>query len=100
MAWQIALQLVRQGESDEPVDGDEVQTHVSKSDHPDEPAVVADSDEGKVEDIACDKQTADEPAEGKGHERDTETSEGSATIPDETAASKVQDEDTHSKVYY
>ncbi|XP_050381375.1 lon protease homolog 1, mitochondrial [Argentina anserina] len=95
----IALQLVRQGESDKPVDTDKAQTPVSKSDHPDEPAVVADFDGARVEDIDGDKQTADESAEGKGHKHDTETSVGSVTIPDETAASEVQDTDvpTHSK---
>lgn len=90
MAWQIALRLVRQGRSDEPADADEVQTPVSKTDQPDEPAVVADSDDAKVEDTASDKLTADESAEGIGHEHDTETSVGSVTIPDDTAASEVQ----------
>lgn len=95
MARQIALQLVRQGQSDEP-------------------AVVADTDEAKVEDndklghvVAGDKQTADESAEGKGHDQNTETSVESVTVqmdlPDEPAASEVQvadtDEPTHSKVF-
>ncbi|KAM5561037.1 lon protease [Rosa sericea] len=97
----IALQLVRQGQSDEPVDAGEVQSPVSKTDLPDEPAVVADTDEAKVEDIAGVKQTADESAEGKDHEHNTETSVGSVTIPDETVASEVQVADTgepmHSK---
>ncbi|KAK9919965.1 hypothetical protein M0R45_028535 [Rubus argutus] len=89
----IALQLVRQGQSDEP-------------------AVVADTDEAKAEDNdklghvgAGDKQTADESAEGKGHDQNTETSVESVTVqmdlPDEPAASEVQvadtDEPTHSK---
>lgn len=89
MAWQIALRLVRQGRSDEPANADEVQTPASKTDQPDEPAVVADSDDAKVEDTASDKLTADESAQGKGHEHDTETSVGSA-VPDDTAASEVQ----------
>lgn len=95
MAWQIALQLVRQGQSDEP-------------------AGVADADEAKVEDndklgrvVAGDKQTADESAEGKGHDQNTETSVESITVqmdlPDEPAASEVQvadtDEPTQSKVF-
>lgn len=104
ISWQIALQLVRQGQSDEPVDAGEVQSPVSKTDLPDEPAVVADTDEAKVEDFAGVKQTADESAEGKDHEHNTETSVGSVTIPDETGASEVQVADTgelmHSKVRY
>ncbi|KAL6132773.1 hypothetical protein ACLB2K_065012 [Fragaria x ananassa] len=94
----IALRLVRQGWSDEPADADEVQTPVSKTDQPDEPAVVADSDDAKVEDTASDKLTADESAEGIGHEHDTETSVGSVTIPDDTAASEVQDSEETQKI--
>ncbi|KAL6139155.1 hypothetical protein ACLB2K_064432 [Fragaria x ananassa] len=94
----IALRLIRQGQSDEPADADEVQTPVSKTDQPDEPAVVADSDDAKVEDTASDKLTADESAEGIGHEHDTETSVGSVTIPDDTAASEVQDSEETQKI--
>ncbi|KAL6142534.1 hypothetical protein ACLB2K_060814 [Fragaria x ananassa] len=94
----IALRLVRQGRSDEPADADEVQTPVSKTDQPDEPAVVADSDDAKVEDTASDKLTADESAEGIGDEHDTETSVGSVTIPDDTAASEVQDSEETQKI--
>ncbi|XP_004302240.1 PREDICTED: lon protease homolog 1, mitochondrial [Fragaria vesca subsp. vesca] len=93
----IALRLVRQGRSDEPANADEVQTPASKTDQPDEPAVVADSDDAKVEDTASDKLTADESAQGKGHEHDTETSVGSA-VPDDTAASEVQDSEETQKI--
>ncbi|ONI20889.1 hypothetical protein PRUPE_2G038600 [Prunus persica] len=108
----IALQLVRQGASDEAAVADQIQSL------PDRPAAVevqlVDTDETQVEDDKLDQkvvssknQTAAESLEGNDHDHSSETSAEEVTIqmalPDEPAVVEVQvadtDEPVDSKLY-
>lgn len=92
MAWQIALQLVRQGASDEPEVAHQIESPTSQIDGPNESAVVeaqvAETDEAKVEDVdkldqnvvASESQTASESLE--------------TDLPVEPAVGEVQVADT------
>lgn len=107
MLWQIALQLVRQGASDEAAVADQIQSL------PDRPAAVevqlVDTDETQVEDDKLDQkvvssknQTAAESLEGNDHDHSSETSAEEVTIqmalPDEPAVVEVQVADTDEPV--
>ncbi|ONI20882.1 hypothetical protein PRUPE_2G038600 [Prunus persica] len=103
----IALQLVRQGASDEAAVADQIQSL------PDRPAAVevqlVDTDETQVEDDKLDQkvvssknQTAAESLEGNDHDHSSETSAEEVTIqmalPDEPAVVEVQVADTDEPV--
>ncbi|BBG96586.1 lon protease 1 [Prunus dulcis] len=103
----IALQLVRQGASDEAAVADQIQSL------PDRPAAVevqlVDTDETQVEDDKLDQevvssknQTAAESLEGNDHDHSSETSAEEVTIqmalPDEPAVVEVQVQDTDEPV--
>lgn len=107
MLWQIALQLVRQGASDEAAVADKKQSL------PDRPAAVevqlVDTDETQVEDDKLDQkvvssknQTAAESLEGNDDDHSSETSAEEVTIQmalsDEPAVVEVQVADTDEPV--
>lgn len=112
MMWQIALQIVRQGASDEPAVADQIESP------PDGPAVVevqlVGTDETQAEAVdkldqsvvASKNQTAVDSVGGNSHEHSPETSgEGvriQTDIPDDSAVAEVRvadaDEPVDSKV--